>query len=116
MDFTITNKGRAATTFTVFVDPFLRVRKNLVVRIYSQVNKVLFKGKTSVGVEYERHGKKFIAHVRKEVILSAGVFGFPILLFKSGIGPKKLLEKAKVEIQILLYCDSTVLYIFRLSG
>jgi choline dehydrogenase-like flavoprotein len=38
-----------------------------------------------------------MAHASREVILCAGVFGSPILLFKSGIGPSKLLSQSKIR-------------------
>lgn len=48
------------------------------------------------GVLYRRHGIIQIAHASKEVIVSAGTIGSPIMLMKSGIGDKEVLEKAKV--------------------
>jgi len=47
-------------------------------------------------VAYTRHGLPQIAHVSNEVIISAGTFASPLLLIKSGIGPKDVLEEAKV--------------------
>jgi choline dehydrogenase len=52
-----------------------------------------------MGVEYRRHGKEFRAFAKKEVIVSGGVYGSPLLLIKSGIGPKKTLAKGNVRFQ-----------------
>ncbi|OXA46121.1 Oxygen-dependent choline dehydrogenase [Folsomia candida] len=52
------------------------------------------------GVAYTRHGIPQIAHAKKEVIISAGAFGSPILLTKSGIGPRDVLQAAKVGTKI----------------
>jgi choline dehydrogenase len=58
---------------------------------------VLFEGKRAVGVEFIRHGRKEQAKARREVILSAGAVGTPIILQLSGVGPKEHLDKLKVR-------------------
>ena len=83
------------TTCTTLVEPFLENWKTLTLVTYAEVKRILFSGKRAVGVQYERHRLKFRVTARK-VILSAGVYGSP-LLFKSEIGPKKMLRKAKVN-------------------
>ena len=45
---------------------------------------------------YSRHGIPQIAYASKQVIISAGTFGSPMLLMKSGIGPAEVLEDAEV--------------------
>jgi len=52
---------------------------------------------TAVGVWYYRHGKKFLAKASKEIIVSGGSYDSPKLLFLSGIGPQKELEKLGVR-------------------
>lgn len=48
------------------------------------------------GVKYKTaDGKTHVEHVKREAILSAGAFGTPELLMRSGIGPKE--ELAKLE-------------------
>jgi choline dehydrogenase-like flavoprotein len=37
---------------------------------------------------------------KKEIVLAAGSFGTPVLLQRSGIGPKALLQKAKVPVLV----------------
>jgi choline dehydrogenase len=52
--------------------------------------------KVAEGVLYKRHGIPQIAHASKEVIISSGTFSSPLLLMKSGVGPRDVLEKANV--------------------
>jgi len=87
--------GRAATTCGLLVR---RKTKRLKVLTYADVTKIQFNSveKLATGVEYTRHENKFAASARKEVILCAGVFRTPLLLFKSGIGPAKMLSAAQV--------------------
>ena len=73
-------------------------RSNLTIITKALVNRVLFKGKTAIGVEYQRGNKTLKAYANKEVILSAGSIGSPILLQLSGVGPREVLEQAGVEV------------------
>lgn len=57
-------------------------------------------GKNAAGVLYTRHGEKIEVLARKEIILSAGVFGSSAILQRSGIGPKYLLESLNVCVQL----------------
>jgi len=49
------------------------------------------------GVNIVRNGINSTVYARKEVILSAGVFGSPHILLLSGIGPKEHLKSFKVS-------------------
>ncbi|KAK2773459.1 hypothetical protein FQN52_004561 [Onygenales sp. PD_12] len=78
-------------------------RDNFEVITRHKVNKVLFDGKTAIGVEFTpRDGNDtttpLTVKANKEVILSAGTVHTPQILQKSGIGPKALLEQAEIPV------------------
>jgi choline dehydrogenase-like flavoprotein len=67
------------------------------------VAKVIFRGKTAIGVSYLPTAATsadcpFSVYASKEVILSAGGFGTPKILQLSGIGRKTLLQKFGIPI------------------
>lgn len=94
-------KGRRCTTYTQYIEPILSTRKNLDVIRLAEVEKIEFERNIAQSVIYRRHGKVYEAIFRKELILSAGTFGTPVILFKSGIGPKSALDEAEVNLQHL---------------
>ncbi|KAI9060146.1 GMC oxidoreductase [Trametes sanguinea] len=69
------------------------------------VKKVVFEGKRAVGVEYtankrfhpDAKGDVLTAMARRLVVISAGAFGSPAILERSGIGSKHVLNSAGVE-------------------
>lgn len=76
----------------------IRNRASLTIMKFAQVNKILFReGNIAYGVEYDRHGKTYVAHARREVIVSAGTVGSPKLLLLSGVGPSKDLQELNVK-------------------
>jgi len=103
VDSTQDEAGRAVTTCSIFIEPIMGIRETLTVRTYSEVTQINFDKNIAVGVTYKRHGVEFNAAAMKEVILSAGPFGSPLLLWKSGIGPKEMLSKAKVYFLLIYY-------------
>ncbi|KAK7436182.1 hypothetical protein VKT23_019258 [Stygiomarasmius scandens] len=85
--------------------------KNLVVKDRSRVVRVLFEGNRAVGVEYVDDAANRKAEDRKEIqvsramaskciIISAGAFGSPAILERSGIGSKKLLQSLDVPVLV----------------
>ncbi|KAK0640638.1 hypothetical protein B0T16DRAFT_430758 [Cercophora newfieldiana] len=67
----------------------------------SKVNKILFDGTTAVGVTFvAANGRSdtnvTTVKVKKEVIIAAGAIHSPQILQLSGVGPKKLLDAAKI--------------------
>lgn len=71
---------------------------NLVIETQMRVIRVLFEGTKAVGVEYidaERRVKQ--AFASRQVVLSAGSFGSPAILERSGIGSLQVLQKNGIK-------------------
>jgi len=99
--------GRRVSAYAGYISPFLRSRKNLKVIADAEVNRLVFNGNRAVGVTYFTNFSRGVrsnnfVRARKEVIVSAGIIGSPLLLMRSGIGPKDDLTRAKVNIIFLL--------------
>lgn len=92
---------------------FLRSRPhNLTIWTYSQVSRVLFEGKTAVGIEMvdgkkgwpsysfsliKAHVNLQTAYASKEIIVTSGSIDSPKLLLLSGVGPEKELETHGIQ-------------------
>lgn len=92
--------GLRASTARMYVRANKR-RKNLIVRINSQVTRVVIDRLTSraKAVEYKTAGgtvRRVI--VKKEIVLSAGSIGSPHILMLSGVGPRSVLKKFKIPL------------------
>lgn len=75
--------GRRINTGIAFLGDGVRARKNLSVRGEIEIDRVLIESGTAVGV-IDVSGTE---HRARLVILSAGAFGSPSILMRSGIGP-----------------------------
>ena len=73
-------------------------RANLQVECEAFVNKVIFKDKKAVAVEYKQNNKLFTIHARKEIILCGGSFNSPQTLMLSGVGDKEELAKHNIPL------------------
>ncbi|WP_149182145.1 choline dehydrogenase [Streptomyces sp. TRM49041] len=78
-------RGRRWSAARAYVHP-VKKRPNLTVQCFSQVDRVLFKGKRAVGVAYRRWGREHRQAHGGEVILCGGAINTPQLLQLSGIG------------------------------
>ncbi len=78
-------KGQRWNTARAYL-PAARRRSNFTVLTGTLVHRVLIREGRAVGVEYERRGRRHVAHAGREIILSAGAYGTPQLLQLSGIG------------------------------
>lgn len=76
-------------------------RVNLDVLTQTWVTRLILERDAISGVECIREGNRERFRARREVILSAGAFGSPHLLLRSGIGPAGQLSACGVEI----HCD-----------
>ncbi|QPL56103.1 choline dehydrogenase [Vibrio navarrensis] len=96
MHMTVKNGVRASTSNAYLSRAKKRANFTLIKGVNAQ--KVLLENKRAVGVVFEKSGKTSQCLARNEVILSAGPIGSVQLLQLSGIGPKAVLERAKVPL------------------
>lgn len=75
--------GRRINTGIAFLGEDVRARRNLTIRGGVEIDRVLFEDGRAVGV-VDAEGR---SHRAGQVILSAGAFGSPAILLRSGIGP-----------------------------
>nr|XP_013189588.1 unnamed protein product [Amyelois transitella]XP_013189589.1 unnamed protein product [Amyelois transitella]XP_013189590.1 unnamed protein product [Amyelois transitella] len=78
----------------------IKGRPNLHLTKGSMVTKLIFDDTLTkvVGVELEKHNRKYKILASKEVIVSAGAINSPQLLMLSGIGPRAHLESMKIPV------------------
>ena len=96
MHMTVRNGVRCSTA-NAFLRPALK-RPNLSLRSSVLISRILLEGTKAIGVEYRQsNGLVVRVDAEREVILSAGAIGSPVLLQLSGIGPAAGLEAAGVE-------------------
>lgn len=84
--------GQRMSTYRAFIEPVIE-RSNLTVRTGCELQRVLFEGRTAVGIEVLKSGRLERIYAAREVILSAGSLKTPQMLMLSGIGPRAELEK-----------------------
>lgn len=93
------NEGVRDSSSRAYLHP-IRNRRNLHMKKYSMVSKILIdpKTKTALGVEFVQKKKTHRILAKKEVIVSAGAINSPQLLMLSGIGPKKHLTSLGIPV------------------
>ena len=89
--------GVRSSTSNAYIKP-AKNRSNLKILTNVLVQKIILENTIATGIEYSINGNKKILKANKEVILCAGSIGSPQLLQLSGIGPKKVLNDAGVEV------------------
>ena len=96
MEMTV-GDGMRASAARVYLRPAL---KNPKVRLVTRalVKRILFEGKTAVGVEYLHRNRVETVGARREVILSAGSIMSPMILKRSGIGPASELAEHGIPV------------------
>ena len=96
MEMTV-GDGMRASAARVYLRPAL---KNPKVRLVTRalVKRILFEGKTAVGVEYLHRSRVETVGARREVVLSAGSIMSPMILKRSGIGPASELAEHGIPV------------------
>lgn len=89
--------GARLSAYRAFIEPVVD-RENLTVRTQCELQRVLFNGRTAIGVEVLRAGRREKIYAAREVILSAGSLKTPQLLMLSGVGPAAELQKYNIRL------------------
>jgi choline dehydrogenase-like flavoprotein len=90
-------EGRRQSAAVAFLKP-ARNRPNLVVKTGVLIDRILFEGTRTIGVQGRRDGQPVRFTVRREVIVSSGAVHSPKILQLSGIGPGALLQKHGIAV------------------
>ena len=80
-----------------YLRPEVRRRDNLRIRPHTLVRRVLMAGRRVAGVEVETHGRVHTIESRR-VVLCAGATSTPGILLRSGIGPRRTIERLGVDL------------------
>lgn len=96
-------KGRRWSAADAFLHP-IKSRKNLTILTHTQATRLQLSGKKVIGVHLLQgknlqNAKPCFASASKEVILTAGAVASPMLLQRSGIADKALLDSLEIEQQ-----------------
>ncbi|KAI9460288.1 GMC oxidoreductase-domain-containing protein [Boletus coccyginus] len=76
---------------------------NLKILIEMRVKRVIFDGERAIGIEYTANGvggPVTTAMAKKLVVVSAGAFGSPSILERSGIGSSSILERHDIPVVV----------------
>ena len=82
-----------------YLGPAVRRRPNLRVKPDTIVRRVLLRDRRVVGLEVETHGRVHTIESRR-VVLCAGATSTPGILLRSGIGPRKAVERLGVDLVV----------------
>ncbi len=83
-------------TGMVYLSDEIRARQNLEVRGNVSVDRILFEGSKVSGIRLVS-GETIVTN---EVVVSAGVYGTPAILLRSGIGPREHLEALGITVVV----------------
>ena len=90
-------KGERMSAEVAYLRP-IRSRKNLKIITNSLVTKLLFDGKTCIGVKIKNKNKIKDFFAQNEVILCGGAINSPQILELSGIGNRSILEEKGISL------------------
>lgn len=88
--------GRRINTGMAYLTDEIRRRQNLTIRGGVDVDSVIFSGRRATGVRLV--GGEIVA--AGQVILSAGTYGSPAILMRSGIGPSSHLKELDIPVLV----------------
>ena len=91
--------GRRQSQTVAFLRPVLDA-PNLTVLTHAYARRLLFEGRSCVGIEVGRDGRLESVRAEHEVIVCAGTIESPKLLLLSGIGPAEQLRKLGLDVLV----------------
>lgn len=91
-------RGKRVSSAVAFLRKAHR-RSNLSLKTHAEVDQLLMENRRVTGVIYAVRGVPFTATARRCVVLSAGAMNTPVILHRSGIGPKAWLDQAGIELR-----------------
>lgn len=94
-----TRRGFRRSAATTFLDR-ARKRRNVKIINRAEVTKVLLSGNRAVGVEAQINGRLVHFTADREVLVCGGALESPLILERSGIGKREVLEAAGVEVRV----------------
>lgn len=97
LHYNIDGRGRRQSAASVFLRGSGE-QKNLQVRTGLLVDRIIFSGQQARAVLCQEQGREVVLQARKGVILSAGAIESPLILQRSGIGPRALLEELNIPV------------------
>jgi len=89
--------GRRESAASAFLQP-IRGRPNLSVVTDTLVNRVVIRDGRACAVEIQSGGQLRTLVANREIVLSAGAFGSPTILMRSGVGPQGTLREHGIEV------------------
>ncbi|KAJ0176943.1 hypothetical protein K1T71_006952 [Dendrolimus kikuchii] len=89
-------KGKRDSSLTALLNK--AKHSNVYVLKDTLITKVLIENNTAVGVHAVSNKKEFVFYSNKDVIISAGTFNTPKILFLSGIGPEDHLKSLGIDV------------------
>lgn len=94
------HKGSRYSLADAFLNNEAIAKKKLSIRQGANVTRVVFEQGKAIGVEYKcaQTGKDMFVRANKEVILCAGAVLSPVILMRSGVGPKQDLHHLSIPL------------------
>ena len=92
-----TRSGLRVSAASAYLKPAAH-RSNLRIETDALADRVLFEGARATGVDYIHNGVRRTARAGREVIVSAGAIGSPLILQRSGVGPPEVLKSHGIDV------------------
>lgn len=92
-----TRSGLRVSAASAYLKPAAH-RSNLRIETDALADRILFESTRATGVDYICNGVRRTARAGREVIVSAGAIGSPLILQRSGVGPPEVLKSHGIDV------------------